>query len=312
MKRSTSCDRFDVSHASVSASSYFFRLIAPPTQQLWWLPALFLSAVFILTGCVSSGGGSRAESVLRQPDGPAMNLASGLYERGQSLTTLAARGGATYTSGNKRHYFKFEIAAMKPDRVLLTAFDPVGRPAFRLATDGLNMTGVMYGSNQYVSGPATAENFSRFIPLGIEPDQLVALMTGAQVRPAAAGATELGGSTELLVVPYGAEDDGRSLWRIKVAGGVNQDPFSAVVESAAFGPARRPEIAIRYGAVKNVSREDLGGRQEPFPHSVEVQWTESGQKALRVTYEEVRLGVPVGGDLFSLSRPNNFELVNLN
>ncbi len=282
---------------------------APPLIVIWLL-ALGAAAALLVSGCGGSGGGSSA-SVTRSPDGPAMTLASGLYQRGESLSTMAVRGGASYTADGKRHYFKFEALVMKPGRLLFTALDPTGRPAFRLASDGSQLTGVLYGAKQYAVGPATAANFGRFIPLGISPDQLIALMSGSQVRPGAAGARQSGDATELTVLPAGQPDGDQNLWRLRLAGPVEQDPARAVVQSAAFGSARNPAISIKYMNVKEVPREDQGGRPEPFPHSVEIDWTEGAQKSLRVTYEEVRLGLPLDQSHFTLPRPGGFELIQL-
>ncbi len=285
----------------------------PKTRDgLALLLGLALMAGLLFPGC--GGGSGTSGAVTRSPQGPAMDLASGIYQRGESLRTLAARGGAGYTSQGRRHFFKFEVLVDKPGRMLFTALDPAGRPAFRLASDGQQLTGIMYGSRQYVVGPATAANFGRFIPLGLTPDQLIALMSGSQVRPASAGARETGEATELTIVPAGQPEGDAQLWRLRLAGGLGQNPATAVVQSAAFGPARNPEISIKYMSVKDVPREDQGGRPEPFPHSVEVDWTSADRQsqALRVTYDEIRLGLPLETGLFHLERPNGFELVQLN
>ena len=304
MKRSTSSSdhQRDEAHglrATGWARNFFFGLC-------------LLGPVF-LPGCLLTGGsgGGGAAEVARTPDGPAMAMAAGLYQRGESLQTMAARGGAGYTSGSKRHYFKFETVTMKPGRIMFTALDPAGRPAFRLASDGQMITCILYGEKQYAIGPATAENFGRFLPLGITPDQLISLMTGSQVRPASAGAKESGSSTELIVQPAGRPADDRHLWRLSLVGGLQQDPAATVIQSASFGPPRRPELSIKYLSVKNVAREDLGGRQEPFPHSVEVDWTDQNKQSLRVTYDEVRLGLTLTDTTFSLQRPDGFELIEL-
>jgi len=278
------------------------------------LALLSLAAAFLLGGCLGGGASSSFGAVTRSPQGPAMDLASGLYQRGESLRTLAVRGGASYSTGLRRHFFKFEAMVIKPGYLLFTALDPAGRPAFRLASDGRELTGILYGARQYVTGPATAANFGRFIPLGLSPDQLIALMSGSQVRPASAGARETSSGTELTIVPAGQPESDSQLWRLRLAGPMAQDPNSIVVNSATFGPPRKPEISIKYLSVKNVSREDQGGRPEPFPHSVEADWTGSDRQSqsLRVTYDEIRLGLPLSEGSFVLSQPDGFELVRLN
>lgn len=262
-----------------------------------------------LTGCT----GVSSSTIARSPDGPAMELANALYLRGESLRTMAARGGVSYTFENKRHYFKVEVVVDKPGRMLFTAFDPAGRPAFRLASDGKLLTGIMYTTDQFVTGPATAANFARFIPLGLSPDQLAALMSGAQVRPASAGAAEGKSYTELAIIPAGAADADNNVWRLRFKGALSQDAGRVAVESANFGPRREPRLSMKYMSIKDVAREDQGGRLEPFPHSVEVDWNDGEKRHLRLTYEEVRLGLALEqkDNMFILSQPKGFELVQL-
>ncbi len=259
--------------------------------------------ILLMAGCVSA---DRAPLVLA-PEGPAMNMARGLYERG--FKSLAARGGAAYQEGDRRNYFTFEVVADKAD-FLFTALDPAGRPAFRLASDGKTLEGLVYGQKQYFHGPATPENFGRFLPLGLSQEDLKNLLTGASARPASAGVLESGdGFTEIMLEPQGGADDGK-LWRLRLLGDLGQDALAAALQRATFGSSRRPEIAVVYANVKNVPREDLGGRPEAFPHSIEARW-EGGEKSLRVTYREVRLGLSTEASLFKIAKPQGFETVEL-
>ena len=272
---------------------------------LVWCPTLLL---LLLVGCSSLTSPAK---IIRATTGPAMVLANGLYQRGESLTSLAVRGGASFTSQGKRNYFKFEALVLKPGYMLFTAFDPAGRPAFKLASDGKSLTGILYGARQYAMGPATKENFGKFLPLGITPNQLTALLSGAQVRPASAGDKSTAESTELVILPLDKPDSLDNLWVIRLDGPVTQDPALARITSASLGPPKDPSIAIKYRAIKDVPREDLAGIQEPFPHSLEISWVDQDKKELRVTYEEVRLGVPLDTTLFNLAQPKGFELIQL-
>jgi hypothetical protein len=241
-----------------------------------------------------------------------MELAAGLYQRGASLNTLAARGGVNFIADGRRNFFRFEALVMKPGRLMFTALNPAGNPAFRLASDGAQLTGVIYGTRQYVTGPATAENFGRFIPLGLSPDQLIAIMSGSQVRPAAAGSQSLGENTELIIVPAEALEDDKNVWRLRLTGGLTQDPLKAVIMTAAHGETLNPDITIRYLSVRELPREDEGGRLEPFPQSVEADWNLDQQKrSLRVTYDDVRLGLALDPAAFALDKPAGFEVIQL-
>jgi len=256
-----------------------------------------------LTGCA----GHRAEVVPRAAEGPAMDLAQGLYLRSENLRTLAARGAISHEAG-RRTFFRFEVLLLKPDRLLFTAFDPTGRPAFRLAAAEGRLTGLLYGARQYFTGPATAENFARLLRLNLTLDQLVALLSGSTARPAAAGARAVGDNTELILVPAESPDDERKLWRLKLGGDLDQNPEQAVILTAARGPANRPDLSIRYPAVQNLPREDKPGILTPFPTSVEAQWA---KQFLRLTYEEVNLGPKLDPSLFVLTPPEGFEMVFL-
>jgi hypothetical protein len=264
------------------------------------MAAWLLFSLALAAGCASRPAARPGD------DEAALRLAEALHLRGESLQTMAARGSAGYSADGRRHYVKFEVAVMKPDRMLFTAFDPAGRPAFKLASDGQTLTGIQYGSGEFVSGPAAAANFSRFIPLNLEVSELAALLSGFQAEPASAGARRLGDMTELTVVPTGGDPDGRLAWRLRLKGPPDQDPKAAAVESASFGPPRNPELEIVYRSIKPTPREDLGGL-EPFPYSLDIAWRDGARRGLKVNYEEVRLGLPLETGLFSLKPPEGFE-----
>jgi hypothetical protein len=254
--------------------------------------------------------GNKGDVLPRAPDGPAMDLAHGLYLRGENLRSLAARGAVNHEADGRRTYFRFEVLALKPDWLFFTAFDPAGRPAFRLTSAEGRLTGLIYGARQYFTGPATAENLNRLLPLNLTLDQLMALLCGSTARPAAAGARARGDNTELTLVPVGAQEDESEVWRLRLAGGLDQDPGRTVLIAAVRGPAGRPNLSLRYHSVKYLPREDEPGLFTPFPTSVEAEWTRKKQ-FLRLTYDEVSLGPKLNPDLFVLTPPDGFEVVPL-
>ncbi len=276
------------------------------------LVSLFLSTLFLAAGCQTGPWGSVKSFSPRTPEGQAMKLAAGLYQRGASLNTLAARGGVNFIADGRRNFFHFEALVLKPGRLVFTALNPTGNPAFRLASDGTQLTGIIYGARQYITGPATTENFGRFIPLGLSPNQLIAIMSGSQVRPASASYQPLGENTELIIVPAETLDNDKNVWRLRLTGGLTQDPLKAVIVTAVHGETLNPDITIRYLSVRELPREDEGGRLEPFPQAVEVGWNLNQQKRnLRITYDDVRLGLTLEPATFTLDKPAGFKLIQL-
>jgi hypothetical protein len=267
-----------------------------------------LAALTVLAVELAGCAGTRGDAALRTSEGPAMDLARGLHLRGESLRALAARGSVSHEAGRRRAFFRFEAVTLKPDRLLFTAFDPAGRPAFRLASAEGRLTGLNYRTRQYFTGPATAGNFALFLPLNLNQEQFVALLCGSTARPEAAGARAAGENTEIVLVPAEAPEDENEVWRLKLAGGLDQDPRRAVILTAARGPAGRPDLRLRYLAVRDLPREDEPGGLMPFPTSVEAEWTKPKQ-LLRLTYDEVSLGPTLDPGLFVLTPPEGFEAV---
>ena len=273
------------------------------------LTAFFRLAILAVLagGCAS---GSRDAGGHRALEGPAMDLAQELYLRAESLKTLAARGAASYETEGRRRFFRFEAFVMKPDRLQFTAFDPAGRPAFRLVAADGRLEGLIYGARQYFTGPASPENLARFLPLNLTLDQLVALLSGSITRPLAAGARTVGGNTELVLIPAEFPEDENEIWRLRLSGGLDQPPRQAVILSAARGPANRPNLSLRYPTVRELPRADAPGLMEPFPASVEAEWPREKQH-LRLTYDEISLNPPLDPSLFALTSPADFETVLL-
>jgi len=270
-----------------------------------------LAALAVLAvGLAACAAGSRGAAVPRTSEGPAMDLARGLHLRGESIRTLAARGAVSHETDRRRAFFRFEALAMRPDRLLFTALDPAGRPAFRLAAAEGRLTGLNYGTRQYFTGPATTENFARLLPLNVTQEQFVALLCGSTAKPAAAGARAVGENTELILVPAEAPEDENEVWRLKLVGGLDQDPKRAVILTAARGSAGRPNLNLRYLAVQDLPNKDEPGNLMPFPTSVEAEWAKPKQ-FLRLTYDEVSLGPSLDPGLFIIKPPEGFEAVSL-
>ena len=278
------------------------------------LCCLLLASIF-LSACPVQVSGPEADPT--KPMASSLPLAQGLYQRGESLKSFAARGRVNYYKDKQRHFFRFEFISKTADKMLFTAFDPAGRPAFKMLIKDGQLSGVIYHDRKFVQGPATRENLNIFIPVNLPPQDLLALMTGAQVKPEAASGRIKGADSELIVKPdqeqsaYGQNQEQDAVWKISLKGSLEQNPQMAVIKKAEFGqPRRQPQISLNYEQVENMSREDLPGQPlEPFPKKVSAQW-QKGEN-LEINYEELRLGGQFGNEAFSLSPPAGFEVIVL-
>src|SRR4051794_22885938 len=74
------------------------------------------------------------------------------------------------------------IALQRPGLVHLESLDFFGRPQAVLVSDGKRFGLYQSQEGKYYQGPASAQNLSRFLPVVLPPEELVALMLGQTPR----------------------------------------------------------------------------------------------------------------------------------
>ncbi|MEW5722803.1 MAG: DUF4292 domain-containing protein [Thermodesulfobacteriota bacterium] len=162
------------------------------------LPALVLAAAVWTAGCAvlaptPSGDGLPApETVVER-----------LRERQDLVRTFAGRGSIKLKRDKSEHYLEVMVAAARPDRLRLQGFDFMGRPVLILAVDDKTLSFLDYRQARLFQGPATPENLSRFLPLGLSLPEVVALLSGGQPlaaydRASLEARREVGGATWVL------------------------------------------------------------------------------------------------------------------
>jgi hypothetical protein len=270
--------------------------------------ALALAALLAASaGCVP-GVKNPAQSDLAS-SGPAMDLAVRHRGREAAIGSLAARGAITWTDGQDR-FFRFELIRRPPGTLLLTILDPMGRPAVRMASDGLVFTGLDYRSAQAFAGNADPARLSQVLPfdLGIDSERLLALLVGAlPVTPvqAAAAPGPDGRPARILVVSPGPS----GTQSLTADVGYDTAGRSCLTRIAVAAAAGNPAFEVRYGGFRDEpvmgpdGRESNGG---PFPHVIDLL-LDRGRR-LSVRYDEVRLGVPIPESTFRLEIPSGFSL----
>ncbi|MDR1164535.1 MAG: hypothetical protein LBO66_01435 [Deltaproteobacteria bacterium] len=266
-----------------------------------------------LGGCPSGAGRPLGPSEAPAEDARALELATGLYERGESLKTFALRGEANYARGRDRRFHRFELIAAKPDAFLFTAFDPLGRPAFKLLSRDGEIRALDYLEAVFHVGDARDFSLNDLLPTPFGPEAFLALLAGAlPEKPVRAEALEAFPAREATVslnywgpydsVPYLVQVQGGPLWNMA------EKPRARAFSK---GSRYNPEFVARFGGFRDREWESLN-ESLPFPDSVTAQWKEKGEaRELVVRYQEIRLGFPLPEGLLELAPPEGYPVERL-
>lgn len=261
-------------------------------------------AAVLLAGCVSGGTGSRRGLV---ESTEALDAAYRIYDAGQGIKAITAKGSLRYQEKSRQHFIRFDLAALRPGQLFFAAYGPAGQPALRLYVNGSNLTAIDYFSREIISGPATASNLMAFLPLGLNPDQVIISLAGGQPldRPVKAAATRGGGKQagfppELEVWSQGDDEDNH--WRYRLAEGRELE-----VSGARYGPLKKPILSYQYQ-----NFQDLPGLARRFPHSIIVTAGQGDKsRIITIRYDQVVLAENLAASLFEPPPVEGFKRVDL-
>jgi outer membrane lipoprotein-sorting protein len=137
-----------------------------------------LLAVLVLAGCAI------APPTLRAPIEPeAQRVVDRLTARWQEFRDLRALADVDVKKGSERHRVSGVILARAPVSVRFEALSPFGQPFLFFAVHEGRITAYNAASNEATVGPATAETAAEVLSLPVEPEDLVALLSGRVAPP---------------------------------------------------------------------------------------------------------------------------------
>ncbi|MDR1049940.1 MAG: hypothetical protein LBP95_02445 [Deltaproteobacteria bacterium] len=253
-----------------------------------------LLACLVLAGCASGTGGAAGAD-----PGRALSDALELGRAGRRVTTMAARGELNLRRDGSTHYFRFELTARKPGDFVFTVMDPLGRPAARVAVAGGDFLSLEYGPRLASAGEAVPETLGRFLPLGLRPEDFLAILSGVLV-PEPAGATYASGKLRVA----GAGFWSGSTWTV----GTGSGPDGPRLERFAVLGSDGEAFSGSYSRFESVVSQDTG-ESVSFPRTVVVDW--GAGRSLAVRYDEVALGFAPPAGAFSTAVPAGFRMVPL-
>lgn len=185
------------------------------------------------------------------------------------------------------------IALQRPGLLHLESLDFFGRPQAVLVSDGKVFQLHQLQEGKYYRGPASPQNISRFLPILLPPEELVALMLGQAPRiPADA--------TSLIV------NEARKLYELKLIKG-------EVTQTLLVDPKRYRVVESQ---VRGVNAYDLkfddfaeeGGAI--YPRKVQLHAPAANTK-LELLYKDVKINPEADLTLYDLPPPENVPVVEV-
>lgn len=187
------------------------------------------------------------------------------------------------------------VAISRPGLLHLETFDFFNRPVAALVSDGQRFGLYQTEGNVFYQGPASPENVSRFLPVVLPSEELVAVMLGqVPFIPAERKTLEL--------------DRGEGVYVLKLfRGGVTQTlhvhtKFHRVVRSEVRGI---PGYDLSFDELK-----EQGQASVVFPKEVKLI-AEVAETELRLRYSDVTLNAPPDLTLFELTPPEGARVVEV-
>lgn len=235
--------------------------------------------------------------------GPAIPVAhpealfDALKVRAEGLHSLKAIAKIKYSSPRQKFTVSQAVLARKPSFLRLEALGPFGQTVHLLVTDGQRLTLYWPQEKKAYIGRASYENIARFLPLGLNKDELVSLFfaeaSARWQKPNSVSWVERDGLYLLTFLsPFGAI---KELWWV--------DPRGPVL-------AKREVYDPGLGLVFQALMSDFQSFGEVlFPRRIELSFP--GQIKIELTYQEIRLNADINESLFSFSVPTDGEVVIL-
>jgi outer membrane lipoprotein-sorting protein len=136
------------------------------------------AAVLLLSGCAIAPPTPHAPI-----EGEARRVVERLTARWQEFHDLRALADVSLKRGSDRQQLSGVLLARAPASVRFEALSPFGQPFLLVAMHDGRITAYNAATNEARVGPATVESAAELISLPVEPEDLVALLSGRVAPP---------------------------------------------------------------------------------------------------------------------------------
>jgi len=251
--------------------------------------------------CLAAAISSSCAPLRPKPDTvslpPAETLVDELRQKQDRLQSFAGRGRLRFKDPWSHYSFDVNVAAIRPDRLRLQAFDLMGRPVMILTANHEELSLLDYRQAILYRGEATPENLSRFLPLNLRIEDVITLLAGQKplgpfVRAEVKLDRDFSGDYWRLELTRPGEQLVDLIWMV---------PHSLKISRSEIGPPRQePWFRLEFS-----DYQDLAGQSAPL----HIFWADLKNKAeTAVVYEEFRIDPDLPATLFSLPSPPGIKV----
>lgn len=208
--------------------------------------------------------------------------------------TFIAQATIDITTPDGRYPVRAAVVLRKPDLIRIESLPLIGPPDLFLAANGKTLKVYAVTQRKFYKGRATADNLSRFLPLGLSAGDVVSILTGRIPGISAQGETmkaSLDGSIyriDMLSV-YGIV---RSLW---------VDPNTGdLVKAEVYDALQIVVYTVRF-------QEFIEQEGRRLPRKIEIIPGQGGSISATIRYSEIQFAVDTDLSPFDLPDPPGIE-----
>ncbi|MBK8011062.1 MAG: hypothetical protein IPK13_06905 [Deltaproteobacteria bacterium] len=264
-------------------------------------PFAVLSGLVFGLVALTGGLGCRSLGATSGPVGPSPEfplpppgeVLKDMRDRAASRQNMRAMGRVTYFGRQGRVRLRAVLLSERPGAFRVELLSPAEEPVGIMTCDGEGLW--LLKDRRLMTGPATAENIARLLPMPMLPHEIVDLLLGG-----------LPSSDRFEPVSLLWADVSHQMWRLTLSGPSGDevhltiDPTRHVVRSARFARVDRPSMTVAFDDFKPID-----GLPGEFPTQIVVQV--QGDEDVRIKLESLEVNVTFDSSLFLLTPPSGIS-----
>ncbi len=225
----------------------------------------------------------------------ALDLVARFSIDNKAVNRFAARGRLKFKTPQEYYQVEVTAAIVRPDHFRLTTIDFFGRSIFTLTLNQQEFRLLDHRQAKLYRGQASRKILDRFLPMGLDPSEVITLFSGGILLPPHSRARvsrERGGLWCLSLSGLEADFEEERLYI---------EPLTRQVKRMERIKAGKVLLQVDYSKY-----HDLNGQKVPYYIYLKAQ-----QQELILEYQEVKLHLDLPNRLFDLPVPPGVKVIDL-